>query len=90
MLILLIDQLRKEGSVTVAVRAKPGAKRTEVTDVLSDGSVKISVRSAPQDGKANEELLRLLAEMFAVPMNNVELLSGGSARQKRVRITLPR
>lgn len=90
MLTLLVDRLRKEGSVTFAVRAKPGAKRTEITDVLSDGSVKISVRSAPQDGKANEELLRFLADQFAVPVDSVTLLSGGGARQKRIRITVPR
>lgn len=90
MLALLADRLRTEGSVNFAVRVKPGAKKTEITAVLSDGSVKISVKSPPQDGEANAELLRLLAGVFAVPLDGVELLSGGGARLKRVRVTLPR
>jgi uncharacterized protein len=81
-----IRRLQTDGMVTIAVRAKPGAHRTEVTDVLEDGSFKISLAAPPQDGEANAELLRYLARMFGVANSKVQLVSGGTARRKLVRI----
>jgi uncharacterized protein (TIGR00251 family) len=42
------------------------------------------------DGKANAHLLRFLAELFDVSPSSVELISGETGRDKRVRITRPR
>jgi uncharacterized protein (TIGR00251 family) len=81
-----IQRLHRDGMVTIAVRAKPGAHRTEVVDRLEDGSFKVSVAAPPEEGKANAELLRYLARMFGVANAKVRLVSGGTARMKLVRI----
>lgn len=81
-----IHRLQQDGMVTIAVRAKPGARRTEATDRLEDGSYKVSVAAPPEDGRANAELLTYLARMFGVAASKVRLVSGGTARMKLVRI----
>lgn len=70
-----------------AVRVHPGAKRTQAKGVMVDGTLKIDIASAPEDGKANAELIRFLAEEFAVPRSCVEILRGHTAKTKTVRIT---
>jgi uncharacterized protein (TIGR00251 family) len=78
--------LRREGSVTLSVRARPGASKTQIKDVLRDGSVKIDIAAVPEDNAANEELVKFLAKQFAVSRSNVSILSGAIARVKLIRI----
>jgi len=52
--------------------------------------VKIRIKAAPVDGKANSHLLKFLASQFSVPSKQVSLQSGDSARQKTVMIQAPR
>ena len=49
-------------------------------------AIKIRIKAPPVDGAANEELIRFLAKRFGVPRSAVQLLSGGSSRDKRVAI----
>jgi len=51
-----------------------------------DGRWQAQLKSAPVDGKANEELLALVARHFGKPKAAVSLRSGASGRLKRVRI----
>ena len=48
--------------------------------------MKIRLAAPPVDGAANDELVRFVAEAFGVPKRNVEIVSGATSRQKRVRI----
>lgn len=82
--------LLSKGYVTLTVRVRPGAARTELKAVLSDGSVKVDVAAAPEEGEANSKLCRYLAEIFTVPKDHVEILSGATARVKLVRISMNR
>ena len=43
---------------------------------------KVSVKEAPVDGKANEAIIKALAEYFDVAKSNVTLVSGQSSKQK--------
>lgn len=52
--------------------------------------VKIRIKAAPVDGKANACLLKFLAAQFDVPAASVSLQSGESSRQKTVLIRAPR
>lgn len=82
----LRDKLQAEGSVTFTVHAKPGAPVSLISGVLDDGTLKISLHAPPEGGKANAELIRLLADEFDVSMQQVELLSGAGDRRKLVRV----
>jgi hypothetical protein len=70
----------------VSVRVKPGSRKGPLVERGDDGTLTVYVREPAVDGKANTAVIRLLAEHFGVPPSRVELVSGGTARQKRFRI----
>ena len=82
----LISRLASEKSLTLTIRVRPNARITKLTAVLEDGSLKIDVHAAPEDGEANQELMRYVAELFSVPRACVEFLAGQRSRVKAVRI----
>lgn len=86
MLEALSRTLASEGSVSFSVRARPGAPRSHVVSVMDDGSVKIDVAAPAEEGRANAELARFLAEEFGVHPSQVEIVAGGGGRRKIVRI----
>ncbi|MFP5261733.1 MAG: DUF167 domain-containing protein [Blastocatellia bacterium] len=81
----MIEFSRKENAVTFKVRVQPRASRTEVAGEHA-GAVKLRVASPPVDGKANEECRRFLAVLVGVSASSVEMVAGGSSRDKLVRI----
>lgn len=72
--------------ITIRVKVKPNARGSGLEE-LSDGTWLARVASPPVDGKANEELVRLVAEHFRVRKSQVSIKSGASARLKLVQIT---
>ena len=52
------------------------------------GLLKVYLKSAPEKGKANEELIEVLAKALGVPRHGVDILAGHTARVKRVQISL--
>jgi uncharacterized protein (TIGR00251 family) len=50
--------------------------------------MKVKLAAVPERGKANEELIGLLADYFAVPKEAVAVISGETSQRKRVRIRL--
>lgn len=72
-------------SVEIEIRVQPRAGRTEVVGIHGR-RIKIRIAAPPVDGKANTELIEFLAATFGVARSQVELLSGETSRNKRVRI----
>lgn len=70
-----------DGGVRVHVHAQPGAKRTEVVGIYGD-AIKIRVQAPPVEGRANEELVRFLAEAVGVSRSQVTLTRGDTNRSK--------
>jgi uncharacterized protein (TIGR00251 family) len=66
---------------TLAVRAQPGAKKDKITG-LHDGSLKVAVSAPPEDGRANEAIIRLLADTFDCRPNRINLQKGKTDRRK--------
>lgn len=76
------------GRWVIAVRAQPGARRTEAVGE-HDGALKVRVAAPPIEGRANTELLRWIADRLGVALREVELAAGASGRNKRVRVGAP-
>lgn len=74
------------GVITLTLHVQPGAKRTEVVGLHGE-ALKVKLAAPPVEGKANEALLRFLADFFAVPLREVELKQGGQSRHKVIAIS---
>jgi len=70
----------------VRLRVSPGAGRTAVVGRQGD-AWKVRVTEAPERGRANEAVLRLVAETLAVPRDAVSLVSGHGGREKIVELS---
>ena len=70
---------------TIQVKVKPNA-RVSGLEQVEDGTWLAKIKAQPIDGKANEELIRLVAERFGVRKAQVSIKSGASARMKLVQI----
>jgi len=71
--------------VTISVRIQPRSSKNSITR-MEDGSLKIRLTAPPVDGAANEALIGYLAKALAVSKSSVEIVSGHTAREKRIRI----
>lgn len=74
-----------DGGTEITVRAVPGAKKSAVAEI-DDRFVRIRLAAPAVEGKANEALVRFVAEWFGVRPSSVTLVSGEKARLKRLRI----
>jgi uncharacterized protein len=72
-------------STRVRLRVAPGAQRAGVVGRHGEGW-KVRVAAPPEGGRANEAVVRLLAEALRVPREAVTLVSGHGARDKIVEL----
>jgi hypothetical protein len=82
-------ELRPDGEGTrLRLRVSAGASRSRVSGAHG-GALKLSVAAAPEKGKANREVVRLVAATFGLPAREVELVAGETSPDKVVRLSLP-
>jgi uncharacterized protein len=74
------------GSTRLRLRVSPGGSRAAVVGRQGD-AWKVRVTQAPERGRANEAVLRLLAETLALPRTAMTLVSGHGGREKIVELT---
>ena len=67
------------------IKVKPNA-RTSSLEEGADGVWQAKLKSPPVDGKANAELIALIAERFGCRKADVEIRSGAGGRMKLVKI----
>ncbi|MBI3902301.1 MAG: YggU family protein [Nitrosomonadales bacterium] len=77
---------REGGSITLMLHIQPGARRSELAGLHGE-ALKIRLAAPPIEGRANEALLRFIAELFKVALRDVELLRGAQSRHKMVKVT---
>ena len=68
----------------LALRVVPGAKVERAA--IENGTLKLWTRTAPEDGKATKAVLAQLAGLLDMAARDIELVSGATSREKRVRI----
>jgi uncharacterized protein (TIGR00251 family) len=73
-------------STRLRLRVSPGAARTGVIGRYGQ-AWKVRVAAPAERGRANDAVVRLLAETLSVPRDAVKLVSGQSARDKIVELT---
>ena len=73
-------------ALTIHVRVQPRARRNSVGPAAG-GGLKVCVTAPPEDGRANDAVIELLADHFGVKRRQIEILTGATNRNKTVRIT---
>ena len=71
----------RDRDIMVRVKAKPGSRADRVAAIRGD-SLLVEVRAAPERGRANEAVARVLAEALGVAASDVVLKSGHAAPRK--------
>jgi uncharacterized protein YggU (UPF0235/DUF167 family) len=71
---------------TVVVRVKPGSRKGPLVEVDDEGQLTVYVPERAVEGKANEAVVKLLANHLGVPRSRLELISGATSRVKRFRV----
>ena len=74
---------RTDAGIIIPIVAKPGAKRDDVVGVYGT-SLKVAVTAAPERGKANKAILKLLAKRLGVSPSSVAIVSGETSKQKKI------
>lgn len=69
----------------IQVKVKPSA-RVSALEELSDGTYLANLKAPPIDGKANVELISLVAKHFGTIKSAVSVKAGAAARSKLVAI----
>lgn len=83
----MAEWYRRNGDIiTLALHVQPGAKQSAIAGLHGD-ALKIRLAAPPIEGRANEALLRFIADLFDVPLRQVELKHGGQSRHKVVAVT---
>ena len=70
--------------VIVNVRAQPRSSRAGIDGLFGADALKVRIRSAPVDGKANKELIETLADAFGLPKSAVVFKGGETSKTKRL------
>src|SRR5262249_32790722 len=76
---LEITENQPTHSVVFSVRVQPGASRDEISGVI-EGALKVRLRAAAVENRANESLCEFLAGLLKRPKSAVRILSGDRSR----------
>ena len=68
----------------IQVKVKPGSRTQKVTQ--AGESFIIKVKEPPKEGKANQAVIKLLAQHFGIPQSQVRILSGFKSRNKVIEV----
>lgn len=79
-------RVANDGRITLTLHIQPGAKKTEFAGLHGD-ALKIRLAAPPVDGKANEALVRFVADTLGLAKSAVILKSGQTSRRKVLEVT---
>jgi len=73
-----------KSGAAITVKVTPRAKQTEVVDVMDDGTIRIRVAAAPEEGEANDKLVKFLSEALGIAPNQIDIMGGLSSERKLI------
>lgn len=70
----------------LSLKVQPGAKRERLVGRMADGTLKVAVTAAPEAGRANEAVTKLIARTLQVDARAVTVARGAASRSKVIEI----
>ncbi|MCA0940438.1 DUF167 domain-containing protein [Yangia mangrovi] len=78
-----LSHLAAPGTV-LELRVTPKASRNEIRE--EEGQIRVYVTTVPENGKANEAVVKLLSKALGVPKSRLTLTRGATSRDKAFRV----
>lgn len=69
----------------IEITVHPVSGRSQLV-IDKEGRLRCYIKSQAEKGRANKEVVALLAEKIGVPKNDIEIISGEMVRKKRIGI----
>jgi hypothetical protein len=77
----MIKQVKN--GIQLSVRVTPRSAKDQVEGIEAQ-HIKIRLRAAPEKGKANEAIIKILADFFDIAPSQISIISGQTSRIKKV------
>jgi uncharacterized protein (TIGR00251 family) len=77
------EKVNSEKNISLKVKVQPRSRQQQVQKI-GEGEYAVRVLSPPSEGKANKEVIAVLASHFHLPPSRVKILKGKKSRQKIV------
>lgn len=78
----------EDGNIIITLRVIPRAAKNSIQGIMGD-TLKVRIQAPPVEGKANAGLVKFISKQWNIPRSNIEILSGETGRNKRLRISHP-
>ncbi len=79
----MITLRETDDGIVLSLKVLAGSRAAGLRGI-QDGALKVSVTVAPEKGKANKAVLKLLAKQLSLPKTKVQIISGHTNSQKQV------
>jgi uncharacterized protein (TIGR00251 family) len=80
------EDLNPDVVSSIKVRVSPKAAQGSIVGWMDDGYLKVRILAAPEGGRANIELLRLLGHELRIPISNLSIVRGSSSTDKILKV----
>jgi len=70
----------------IKIRVLPRSSKNEVIGEMADGTLKVKLTAPPVDGKANDSLIKLLADYFDKPKSKIKIAAGATSKTKTIEL----
>jgi uncharacterized protein (TIGR00251 family) len=77
----------KDGALELKLKVNPGSSKTELAGI-KENRLYIKIAASPEDGKANNCLVRFLSKLFDCPKREIIIKNGEKSRLKTIRLPL--
>lgn len=75
-----------KGGSALAIRVTPRARRNELVEVQSNGTLRVRLTASASENQTNEALIRFLAKILDISPAQIEVVAGETGRDKLVTI----
>jgi uncharacterized protein len=76
----------KDGGFILHIRVTPGAKKNEIIRLDDNHVIHLKIKAPPVEGKANQEVLNYLHDLFSIRISQLELIRGEKSREKQIKV----
>lgn len=74
-------------SLVIEVKVVPGSKK-QLFGLDKQGVIKCMLKSQPENGKANDELIKLLSKTLQIPPKEIKIICGQTGRKKLIKLNV--